>query len=321
MQRIDRLVALIVLLQTRKIIRGKEIAEYFNISLRTVYRDINSICEAGVPVSAEPGEGYGIMEGYHLPPIMFTPDEAAALFTGAKLAEYFTDESIKKHGLSALTKIKSVLPGSTKSYLEKLQESVFMFSMPVKQDGFRDDVLATIQDAIVNNLVLKMEYYAVWSDSWSERKIEPLGIAYYYNHWHIIAWCRLREDFRDFRADRIRKIIKTDETFLKREHTFIEDFSNRFKDLDSLCKVTIRIPKAVSFSLKERLFPGFEERTDQQGKIILTFWSPNFDWLFPLMVSYATAIEILAPLELKHLMAERARQIAEHYSASSEVNS
>ena len=83
MNRIDRLVALIVLLQSKKLIRGKEIADYFNVSLRTVYRDINAICEAGVPVAAEAGEGYSIMEGYHLPPVMFTTDEAAALFTGA----------------------------------------------------------------------------------------------------------------------------------------------------------------------------------------------------------------------------------------------
>lgn len=314
MNRIDRLVALIILLQSKKLIRGKDIAENFNVSLRTVYRDINSICEAGVPVAAEAGEGYSIMEGYHLPPIMFTTDEAAALFTGAKFSEYFTDESIKKHGLSAITKIKSVLPNSTKTYLEKLQESIIMFSRPTKQDGFKDDVLSTIQEAIVNNLVLKIEYYAVWSDSWSERKIEPLGIAYYYNSWHIIAWCRLRNDVRDFRADRLKKISKTDEKFAARDSSFLKEYGNNYKKMETLQKVSIKATRPIAYSIKEKLFPGFEEKEDNDGKTILTFWSPGFNWLIPLLLSYTTTIEIISPKKLKDLLAEQGKKISEYYS-------
>ena len=283
MNRIDRLVALIILLQSKKLIRGKEIAGYFNISLRTVYRDINAICEAGVPVAAEAGEGYCIMEGYHLPPIMFTAEEAAALFTGAKFSEYFTDESIKKHGISAMTKIKSVLPDSTKNYLEKLQESMIMFSRPGRQDGFSDDVLAVIQEAIVNHFVLKIHYYAAWSDSWSERMIEPLGIAYYDNRWHIIAWCRLRKDVRDFRADRFKKVSRTNERFTPRDSATMDKYIDKLKNIDSLQKITIKVSRYVALSIKERLFPGFDEKISRD-KVILTFWSPSLNWLVPMLL-------------------------------------
>jgi len=312
MNRIDRLVALIILLQSKKLIRGREIAEHFDISLRTVYRDINAICEAGVPVAAETGEGYSIMQGYHLPPIMFTTDEAAALFTGAKFSEYFTDASIKKHALSAITKIKSVLPDTTRNFLDKLQHSMVMSAKPSMTGHFRDDVLATIQDAIVNNLVLKIEYYAVWSDSWSERKIEPLGISYY-NNWHIIAWCRLRKEIRDFRADRIRKLSKTDEKFAARNVSF-KEYAESFSKMDHLQRITIKVSRMLSYSLKERLFPGFEEKDCGDNKVILTFFSPGLGWLIPLLLSYSTAIEIISPEDLKKVMVEKAIEISEHYS-------
>jgi predicted DNA-binding transcriptional regulator YafY len=312
MNRIDRLVALIILLQTKILIRGREIAGHFNVSLRTVYRDINAICEAGVPVAAEAGEGYSIMEGYHLPPIMFTTDEAAALFTGAMFSEYFTDESIKKHGISAITKIKSVLPNHTKNYLEKLQESMIMFSKPSRQDGFSKEVLAVIQDAIVNHFVLKIHYYAAWSNSWTERKIEPLGMAYYFNNWHIIAWCRLRGAIRDFRADRLKKINKSNEKFTPRDNSFIREYTNTLEKTDTFQKVTIKVPYYVALSLKERLFSGFEENVSDD-KVILTFWSPAMDWLVPLLFAYGKDVEIITPKKLKELMARRTAEVARHY--------
>lgn len=313
MKRLDRLVALIVLLQSKRLIGGKEIAEYFKVSLRTVYRDINSICEAGVPVAVENGEGYGIMEGYHLPPVMFTAEEAAALFTGAKLAENLTDASIKKHTQSAIMKIKSVLPDRTNAYLERLQDSLLLYPKPLNQEGFKDNVLTTIQDAIVQNFVLKIEYYSVWNDEWTERKIEPVGISYYSNHWHIIAWCRLRNDIRDFRADRLRSVCKTEEIFKPRSDQLFLEYNRKFQQVDSLEKICIKVPKVVSFSLKDKLFPGYMEE-EVNGKVVLTFWSPDRSWLIPLLLCYSTNVEILYPSEIKRLLAEQATQMVKHYS-------
>lgn len=314
MNRIDRLIALIILLQSKKLIKGKEIANYFNISLRTVYRDINAICEAGVPVAAEAGEGYSIVPGYHLPPVMFTKDEAAALFTGAKFAEHFTDQSVKKHCLSAITKIQSVLPDNTKDYLEKLQKSIFINTPPAEQNHFRDDVLATIQEAMVDNLVLKIDYYAAWSDSWSEREIEPLGIAYYNNHWHLIAWCRLRNDVRDFRADRLKKVCKTNEKFTLRKNSTVKEYINNLKQNGGLNKVCIKVPRFISFSLKEKLILDFDEKADTGEYVQITFMSPGFSWLIPLLLSYSTFIEILYPLELKKILADQALKTYTHHS-------
>src|SRR6266550_1860858 len=119
MNRIDRLAAILIQLQSRRLIKAQDIAEKFSISLRTVYRDIHALEEAGVPVGGEAGIGYRLMEGYKLPPVMFNQDEASALLTAAKLVQSKTDAGISKHYTSALDKIKAVLRLSEKDHIEE----------------------------------------------------------------------------------------------------------------------------------------------------------------------------------------------------------
>jgi predicted DNA-binding transcriptional regulator YafY len=102
MNRVDRLMAMIVHLQSRRLVRAEDIAAHFEISVRTVYRDIAALGEAGIPILGEAGVGYGLAKGYYLPPVMFTAEEASALFMGGKLVEHLTDASLRKHMESAL---------------------------------------------------------------------------------------------------------------------------------------------------------------------------------------------------------------------------
>ena len=110
MNRIDRLTAILIQLQTKKVVKAQEIADRFSITLRTVYRDVKALMEAGVPIGSEAGTGYFIVDGFHLPPVMFSRDEASALIMAGKLIERMTDASVKKAFESALMKIKSAGP-------------------------------------------------------------------------------------------------------------------------------------------------------------------------------------------------------------------
>src|ERR1700704_2719720 len=116
MNRIDRLHAILTHLQSKKLVTAQEMADRFNISLRTVYRDVKALDESGVPVIGEAGSGYTIMEGYRLPPVMFTQEEASALLLGGKMAEHRTDASLKKHLDTAMFKIKAVLRSGDKEH-------------------------------------------------------------------------------------------------------------------------------------------------------------------------------------------------------------
>src|SRR6476660_8283151 len=130
MNRIDRLSAILIQLQSRQLVKAQEIADKFSISLRTVYRDVHALEEAGVPVLGEAGIGYKLMEGYKLPPVMFSEDEASALLTASKLVQSKTDAGISKHYTSALDKIKAVLRLSEKDHMQEIDEHVMVMGHP-----------------------------------------------------------------------------------------------------------------------------------------------------------------------------------------------
>src|SRR5436190_6303907 len=130
MNRIDRLSAILIQLQSRRMIKAQQIADKFTISLRTVYRDIHALQEAGVPVIGEAGTGYSLMEGYKLPPVMFNQDEASALLTAAKLMQSKTDASSARHYSSALDKIKAVLRLTEKDHIEEIDERIAVLQHP-----------------------------------------------------------------------------------------------------------------------------------------------------------------------------------------------
>jgi len=314
MNRIDRLVAIILLMQSRKLIRACDIAEHFEISTRTVYRDMNALCEAGVPVAAETGEGYSLVEGYHLPPVMFTPEEASALFTGGAFVEHLTDASIRKHAESALLKIRSVLPYSTQDYLEKLQASTAVYARPPgNANAFRDDVLVTILDALVHRNILALEYFAIYRETFSERDVEPLGLLYYSNHWHLIAYCRLRQDYRDFRTDRIKTIRTRDEIFPPRDGFSLKDYLNDFGKIENPVEVKVKFDSCIVSHVRERNAYGLIDEKEVTDGVIMTFLTDNPDWMVHWLISYGTRAEIVSPESLRTALLKEAQKLIDHY--------
>ncbi|MBD0276335.1 MAG: HTH domain-containing protein [Flavisolibacter sp.] len=130
MNRIDRLAAILIQLQSRPLVKAQDIAAKFSISLRTVYRDIRALEEAGVPIIGEAGTGYRLMEGYKLPPVMLNQDEAAAMLTAAKLMQTMSDAPLSKYYNSALDKIKAVLRSTEKYHIAEMDEHIAVVSHP-----------------------------------------------------------------------------------------------------------------------------------------------------------------------------------------------
>jgi len=314
MNRIDRLVATVLLLQSRRLIRAKDIAVHFGISIRTVYRDLLALQEAGVPLAAEAGEGYSLVDGYHLPPVMFTHEEASALFIGGEFVQRLTDESLKKHAETALLKIRAVLTPEKQEYLERLQQATAVLpSATPFQNGFRDDALATIQDAIVKRCVLAMEYYATSNEAFSKRDVEPLGLLFYSDHWHLIAYCRLRQDYRDFRTDRLKSIKVREETFPPRVEFSLKNYLQEANRLEGAQEVRVKFRTAVAQWVRGKYYYGLIEETVVDDGVILTFLvhTPEslVDWLF----SFGTWVEILHPPRLRELLLAQAQKIAAYY--------
>jgi predicted DNA-binding transcriptional regulator YafY len=158
MNRLDRLTAILIHLQTKRVVRAQELASRFCISLRTVYRDIRSLEEAGVPIGAEAGVGYFLTD-YHLPPVMFTNAEASALMMGGKLIEKWTDESVQTEFTSALFKIKSVLKRPDQEHLDDLDAHINVAS-PTQRKPHATGLLTALQHAIARRHVLAIHYHS-----------------------------------------------------------------------------------------------------------------------------------------------------------------
>jgi predicted DNA-binding transcriptional regulator YafY len=221
MNRIDRLFGILTLLQSKKYITAERIADRFNISIRTVYRDVKALCEQGVPVSFEPQKGYYIVNGYFLPPVSFTSDEASALVLIESIVYGFSDRSIKENYSNALNKVKAVLGRDQKEKLELLNNTTHL-QLPSRTTPDLD-YLSTFQNVISTKQIAEIEYTNSREES-SKREIEPIGLVFYALSWHVIAWCHLRNEYRDFKLSRIKKVRPTGIPFTRSEHLELNDY-------------------------------------------------------------------------------------------------
>lgn len=313
MNRTDRLIAIVLLLHSRKVVRARDIADHFEINIRTVYRDMKALNEAGVPVAAEAGEGYSLAPGYHLPPVMFTRDEAGALFLGAELARQFTDASLRQHVESAAAKIQAVLPEEKKEFLEKLDAATIVAPPSRFREGFRNDVLRTIQDAVVRRQILSIEYFSNHRDSFTSRKVEPLGLLYYSNYWHLIAYCRWRKDYRDFRTDRIKSLVMQDEVFAERADFSLEKFLEQTREMEAPHEAKVKFKDSVVSYVRGRYYFGAVTEEPAPDGIVLTFKVPSYEMLSGWLLSFGDQAEALSPPELIAMIARSAEKVVSMY--------
>ncbi|RXK86555.1 helix-turn-helix transcriptional regulator [Filimonas effusa] len=227
MNRIDRLFAILITLQSKKYVTADAIAAQFGMSVRTVYRDIKALTETGVPISFENQRGYFIVQGYFLPPVSFTNEEANALLLMEAITSRFADKSIQQHYTTALNKVKAVLRGTQKERLEQLGAQITSFSPCGATNDFA--WLSDLQRAIGARFVVKIHYQNVAGEI-SEREIEPIGLIFYALNWHIIAWCHLRQEYRDFRASRILRLWVTGDAFRKQDHMSMTTYTARMDE-------------------------------------------------------------------------------------------
>jgi predicted DNA-binding transcriptional regulator YafY len=224
MNRIDRLMGIITLLQAKKYRTLPQLAEHFSISERTVFRDLRAISEIGVPVYFEPERGYSVGTGFFLPPVSLTIEEANALSLAEPLVLRFADKSIQRHFGSALSKIKMVLGRSQRENMEQSQAMTAHF-IPDKYEHLMPstDFLTPLQTAVVNKTIVRIDYQNAQEEV-SVREVEPIGLTFYSLNWHLVAWCHWRQAYRDFRISRILKLQVTLQPFLKTDHISLHEY-------------------------------------------------------------------------------------------------
>lgn len=221
-KRLSRLTATLIQLQTKRLLTAAELAQKFSVSTRTIYRDIKALEQAGVPIVTEDGRGYSLMEDYRVPPIMFTENQANALILAEQLVLKNPDAAFIKDYIEAIDKIKAVLRHSDKDKANLLSDRT-RFNLNLNRER-NSHVLSDLQSAITNFTLIRIEYINKDEEPTS-RLIEPFAlVSTLENNWLLIAWCRLRKDFRYFRLDRIKHLEVLPERFSPHKMTLQEFF-------------------------------------------------------------------------------------------------
>lgn len=302
MNRFDRVTALLILLQTKRVLTSQELAERFQVTQRTIYRDIRTLENAGVPILSEAGVGYSLDKSYRLPPVMFTGQEAIALMVAEKFLNQAADATTLPNVQSALQKIRAVLPTDYKDRLEHLSDRIAVQTS--QQPNPEAPWLAEIQHALATNACMDMSYFTASRQQSEQRRVEPIGLYHYSRYWHLIAWCQTRQDYRDFRLDRIESLQLANVRFDRRHRQDLQGYLNAVTERMPLHAVTVRFQAAIApFTHTQRVWHGFiNERPGPDQSVEMDFLCSELMYFARWLLMYTDAVEVVAPKELKQAM-------------------
>jgi predicted DNA-binding transcriptional regulator YafY len=306
MNRTDRLLAIVLELQARGQARAEDLARTFEVSKRTIYRDITALSEAKVPIVASPGTGYRLMEGYFLPPLSFTPDEAAILVLGAHAVHFAVDAPYRKALHMALRKLEAVLPPAARARAQELYQSMRIFGGWASAADA--DKLGAIRGAILERRVVRLQYHSPRHPAPEERDVEPYGLTFYRGVWHLSAYCRLRRDMREFRLDRVDAFAVLEEQF-ERDPAMAAR-GRRDPDRRALV-VRVRFAPSVLRWVREERHWGFRS---EEPDGVMTFAVDEPGDIAPWLLRWGAAAEVLEPAAVMRALHTEAEKIANMYA-------
>jgi predicted DNA-binding transcriptional regulator YafY len=224
-RRADRLFQIVQYLRSRRLTTASQLAQWLEVSERTVYRDIRDLELSGVPVDGEAGVGYRLRKGFDLPPIMFTFDEVEALVAGVRMIEAWGGPALAASGRSAMAKIALALPPERRESVQ----STRLFAPGFHVDSRVAAMLELTRQAVLQRRKMRLVYERLDGDKPVARLVRPFGLYFWGAKWTLTAWCELRNDYRTFRLDRIQTAETTEEEFREEPGRSLEEFLMRIR--------------------------------------------------------------------------------------------
>lgn len=310
---------MVMYLQGRRLVRAEDMAAHFEISVRTVYRDLAALSESGVPISGEPGVGYSLLKSYYLPPVMLTEEEASALFLGAEMAKRFADGSLRTPLDAAVLKLRAVLPRERQEFVDQMAKKTVIVG-PHRNSGAKSgsrEWLMKLQEAAVRRRVVQMSYRARTGEEVTTRRVEPLGVVLSSGVWYLVAWCRLRRSMRHFRLDRMLQVDLTQETFEPRpEFSLIQHLQSMPQE--EMTPVRLRVSRCALERVRRESHVGvLEEKATPEGAEITTA-TYSLDWLAYWLLSFGGEAEALEPECLRQKVRDLAERVSLKHAESTE---
>lgn len=298
-KRFDRILAIYMHLQAKPVVTAAALAEKYEVSLRTIYRDIRSLMQAGIPIYGEAGNGYSLVEGYKMPPLQFSREEALSFVAAEKLVEKYTDKNLAHHFTTAMLKMKAILRGNEKEHVALLGDN---FLVRGGRHQFNEKLTHgtnTLIESIAEKKCVEI-YYSKPSDKTPEkREIEAVGIFVESKFWYVLAYCKLRNDYRQFRLDRISNIRKLTDGFGK-EHPELSFFLNKRHEMPTT-KVVVQVNREMARYMEwDRHYFGFQKEVVTDSYVEMHFESIHVERGFARWyMMFADKGKIIEPESLK----------------------
>lgn len=226
MRRAERLFEIVQMLRGGRLRTAQRMAQHLEVSVRTIYRDLDALVATGAPIDGERGVGYILREGLLMPPLAFTSDELQALALGARLVSGWGDQDMAHAANEVLAKVDAVVAEGQRAELWRQEIQVFS----TRIDSASRAALSLIRHAVRRRSKLEFHYAGDASDQGTTRIVRPLGLEIWGHAWTMTAWCELRSDFRVFRVDRITRLLVLAETFRPEAGRTLQDYMEQLKE-------------------------------------------------------------------------------------------
>ena len=303
MNRIDRLFSITTWLQARGQIRAADLARIHEVSIRTIYRDLAALSEAGVPIVSLPGRGYSLVDGYFFPPLLLSTREATALVLGARLLAGQASADLADAAEESMAKILAVIGDDTRRELGELDDVLDL--VPTPEHQARLDLghsrVRVLWHAILERRVTTLHYFGRNRGRKTVRKIEPLRLAYANGAWYLTAYCRERQEERAFRLDRIEHLEVQSETFRARPTTPGPDVP--------VMEVIVRFRGDVIRWVRERQHWSFVAEDASHDELLAHYRPADLNEIAPWILGWGPAAEVIAPRELRDRLRKEAQDL------------
>ncbi|ASA24834.1 helix-turn-helix transcriptional regulator [Paenibacillus donghaensis] len=315
MNKTDRLLAIVLELQRNKVLRAEDLAATFETSVRTIYRDIQALSEAGVSVIGAPGQGYSLMEGYFLPPVSFTVEEAVTLLIGTDFIEQWFDAHYGSKSRTSRGKIEAILPEPIRSEASRIRKSFRLRTSPEDVARIQEKAyLEVIRRALLEEKKISFRYSKRIAEAdgnrQSVRTVAPYGLVLLHEAWVLIAWCELRQDIRHFRLSRMTELIELEAGFKLPADFHLEAYK---PPDDRNIRVRVRVQSEIADKVRESNNFYTESIEDGAEGLLVTFRVRQPEELLHWVLSWGSGVVVLEPESFRNRVRDELENMLKRY--------
>lgn len=307
--KIDRLLSIVIMLLNRERVQAKDLAEHFGVSVRTIYRDIDAINEAGIPIVTYQGNngGLGIVDTYKIDRQVLTLNDMVSILSVLKgVNSSFQDNQLH----NAIEKIHALVPGDKQEYLARHMDHLVVDVMPWGMNDAQKEKIISLQQVIAGSRLIRFIYHDT-NGSRSQRAVEAMTLVYKAAAWYLFGFCRLRNDYRLFRLSRIKGLELLDEPFVRKDVGYRE-YEKTHSSNVKMIKLVVRFSKAIRHNVEDYFEDSSLLHLDN-GDIVATFEIPDNDWVLSYLLSFGDNAEVIEPKKMRDLLQEKAKKLIALY--------